>query len=583
MPQTCLGVDTSLRGRRWTMRCEDATVEDYARATGLPRVEAAIIAGRGIEAEHVQTFLSPTLRETLPDPSTLQDADKAAQRILDGIQRGENIWIFSDYDVDGGTSAAQLIRWGRAIGYAFKLYIPDRVKEGYGPSEAAFEALKAQGADLVVTLDCGAAAHGALEAAHAMDLPIIVVDHHLMTDNPPPAFAIMNPNRADDTSGLEHLAAAGVTFMLVVALNRLAKAAGLTPEIDLKTLLGLTALGTVCDVVPLTGVNRTFVRQGLKVLSNTNHVGVKALADIAKAETPFTAYHCGFVLGPRINAGGRIGRADMGAELLATENAQLAYAHAAELDRVNQERRALQSSMLDEALAEAEKQIGQAVIIVSMEGWHPGIIGIVAGRLKDRFDTPSIVIGVDDDGQAKGSGRSIKGVNLGEAISAAKEAGLLQSGGGHAMAGGLSMDADKILAFTDFINDLIADEVETARANQSTNVDALLSPSAANMELVEAIERIGPFGAGHPQPCFAFADMRLTYAQRLKGSHVRVSFEDRSGQVLSGICFGADEKGLADSLLAPNRGNFHIIGQIKSNHWKGRTRVDFHLLDMAPA
>ena len=319
------------------------------------------------------------------------------------------------------------------------------------------------------------------------------------------------------------------------------------------------------------------------MLSNTNHVGVKALADIAKAETPFTAYHCGFVLGPRINAGGRIGRADMGAELLATENAQLAYAHAAELDRVNQERRALQSSMLDEALAEAEKQIGQAVIIVSMEGWHPGIIGIVAGRLKDRFDTPSIVIGVDDDGQAKGSGRSIKGVNLGEAISAAKEAGLLQSGGGHAMAGGLSMDADKILAFTDFINDLIADEVETARANQSTNVDALLSPSAANMELVEAIERIGPFGAGHPQPCFAFADMRLTYAQRLKGSHVRVSFEDRSGQVLSGICFGADEKGLADSLLAPNRGNFHIIGQIKPNHWKGRTRVDFHLLDMAPA
>jgi len=425
MPQTCLGVDTSLRGRRWTMRCDDTASEDYARATGLPRVEAAIIAGRGIDADHVQTFLSPTLRETLPDPSTLQDADKAAQRILDGIQRGENIWIFSDYDVDGGTSAAQLIRWGRAIGYEFKLYIPDRVKEGYGPSKAAFEALKAQGADLVVTLDCGAAAHGALEAAHAMELPIIVVDHHLMTDSPPPAFAIMNPNRADDTSGLEHLAAAGVTFMLVVALNRLAKAAGLTPKIDLKTLLGLTALGTVCDVVPLTGVNRTFVRQGLKVLSNTNHVGVKALADIAKAEAPFTAYHCGFVLGPRINAGGRIGRADMGAELLATENSQLAYAHAAELDRVNQERRTMQSSMLDEALAEAEKQIGQAVIIVSMEGWHPGIIGIVAGRLKDRFDTPSIVIGVDDDGQAKGSGRSIKGVNLGGAISAAKEAGLL--------------------------------------------------------------------------------------------------------------------------------------------------------------
>ena len=582
MPQTCLGVETSIRGRYWTMRCDDKAVEDFARATGLSRVDAAIIAGRGIEAADVQTFLAPTLRETLPDPSTLQDADKAAERILDGIKRGENIWIFSDYDVDGGTSAAQLIRWGRAVGYEFKLYIPDRVKEGYGPSKAAFEALKAQGADLIVTLDCGAAAHGALEAAHDMKLPVIVVDHHLMTDSPPSAFAIMNPNRADDTSGLEHLAAAGVTFLLVVALNRLAKAAGMTPNIDLKSLLGLTALGTVCDVEPLTGVNRTFVRQGLKVLSNTSHIGVRALADVAKSEPPFTAYHCGFVLGPRINAGGRIGRADMGAELLATEDAQLAYAHAAELDRVNAERRAMQASMLDEALAAADKQVGNAVIVVSMEGWHSGIVGIVAGRLKDRFDTPSIVIGIDDEGLAKGSGRSVKGVNLGGAISAAKEAGLVQSGGGHAMAGGLTLAADKIPAFTEFINGRLAEDVATARKNQSTNIDAVLSPAAAKMELIEAIERIGPFGAGHPQPCFAFADMRLNYAERLKGNHVRVSFEDRSGQVLSGICFGADEKGLADSLLAPNRGSFHIIGQLKPNHWKGRTRVDFHLLDMAP-
>ena len=382
------------------------------------------------------------------------------------------------------------------------------------------------------------------------------------------------------------MAAAGVTFMLVVALHRLAKARGLSPDIDLKSLLGLTALGTVCDVVPLTGVNRTFVRQGLKVLANTRHIGVRALADIAKAEAPFTAYHCGFVLGPRINAGGRIGRADMGAELLATEDAQLAYAHAAELDRVNLERRAMQTSMLDEALAEAEKQVGNSVIVVSMEGWHPGIIGIVAGRLKDRFDTPSIVIGVNDTEdnrgrEAKGSGRSIKGVNLGGAISAAKDAGLLLSGGGHAMAGGLSMAAEKIGAFTEFINAYVAEEVAAARANQSTNVDALLSPSAVSIELINAIERIGPFGAGNPQPCFAFADMRLTYAQRLKGNHVRFSFEDRSGQVLSGICFGADEKGLADALLAPNRGSFHIIGQVKPNHWKGRTRVDFHLLDMA--
>ena len=585
MAQTCLTVKRSLRGRHWTMRCEDSAVEDYARAADLPHIEAAIIAGRGIAAKDVKTFLAPTLRETLPDPSRLQDADKAAQRILDGIARQENIWIFSDYDVDGGTSAAQLIRWGRAVGYEFKLYIPDRVKEGYGPSKTAFEALKAQGADLVITLDCGAAAHNALEAAHQIDMPVIVVDHHLMTKTPPPAFAIINPNRIDDNSGLETLAAAGVTFMLIVALHRLAKAAGLSPDIDLKSLLGLTALGTVCDVVPLVGVNRTFVRQGLKVLSHTQHIGVRALADIAKAEPPFTAYHCGFVLGPRLNAGGRIGRADMGAELLSTEDAQLAYAHAAELDRVNLERRAMQTTMQDEALARAEIQAeaGQAVIIVSMDGWHPGIIGIVAGRLKDRFETPAIVIGIDEDGQAKGSGRSIKGVNLGSAIGAAKDAGLLQSGGGHAMAGGLTMQADKISEFTDFINDLLAEDVAEARANQSTHIDAVLSPSAAKMPLIESIERIGPFGAGHPQPCFAFADMRLTYAERLKANHVRFSFEDRGGQILSGICFGADEKGLAEALLAPNRGNFHIIGQLKPNHWKGRSRVDFHLLDMAAA
>ncbi len=583
MAQICLDVTRSIRGRRWTMRCDDKAADDFARAANLPRIEAAILAGRGIAAERVQSFLAPTLRDTLPNPSVLQDSDKAAGRILDGIKRGERIWIFSDYDVDGGTSAAQLIRWGRAIGYEFQLYIPDRVKEGYGPSRAAFESLKAQGADLIVTLDCGAAAHGALEAAHEIDLPVIVVDHHLMDGNPPPAFAIMNPNRVDDSSGLEHLAAAGVTFMLIVALHRLAKAKGMHPDIDLKSLLGLTALGTICDVVPLTGVNRTFVRQGLKVLTHTDHVGIKALADIAKAEPPFTAYHCGFVLGPRINAGGRIGRADMGAELLATENAQIAYAHAAELDRVNAERRAMQANMLDEAMTEAEKQRGQAVIIVSMDGWHPGIIGIVAGRLKDRFDTPAIVIGIDEDGEAKGSGRSIRRVNLGGAISAAKAAGLLKSGGGHAMAGGLTMEANKLSDFAGFINDYLSEDVAQARANQSTYIDALLSPMAANMDLLEMIDRIGPFGAGHPQPCFAFADMRLNYAERLKGNHVRFSFEDRAGQVLSGICFGADEKGLSDGLLAPNRGHFHIIGQLKPNHWQGRTRIDFHLTDMSPA
>lgn len=582
MAQICLGVETSLRGRCWHMRYDEGALEAFIQKTDIPRLEAALMAGRGIAAQEAAQFLNPTLRETLPDPSTLQDADKAAARILEGIQQGQTIWIFSDYDVDGGSSAAQLMRWGRGLDYDFDLYIPDRVKEGYGPTESAFKALKAKGADLVITLDCGAAAHGALEAASEMDLQVIVVDHHLMTGAPPPAYAIINPNRADDTSGLEHLAAAGVTFMLLVAMQRLAKAQGLQPKTDLKSLLGLTALGTICDVVPLRGVNRTFVRQGLKVLSHSDHVGVRALADVAKAEPPFTTYHCGFVLGPRINAGGRIGRADMGAELLATEDAQLAYANAAELDRVNLERRAMQASMLVEAIEAAEEQKDKSIIIVSMEGWHAGIIGIVAGRLKDRFDMPAIVIGIDDEGQGKGSGRSIKGVNLGAAISAAKNAGIIMNGGGHEMAAGLSLDASKVEDFRAFITNHVALDVAAARANQASHIDAVISVSAVKPALLEAIDRIGPYGAGHPQPCFAFADMLLTYAQRQKGGHVRFAFEDRNSQVLSGICFGADEKGLADALLSPNRGRFHINGQIKPNHWQGRTRIDFHLADICP-
>ncbi|WP_409433917.1 single-stranded-DNA-specific exonuclease RecJ [Litorimonas sp. RW-G-Af-16] len=563
------------------MRCEDDALEAFVTETNLPRLDAALLCGRGVSAENAETFLSPKLRSSLPDPSVMQDVDKAAARILDGIATQEKIWIFSDYDVDGGTSAAQMIRWGRAIGYEFKLYIPDRIKEGYGPTEEAFQSLKDQGADLVITMDCGAAAYEALHHAAEIDLSVIVVDHHLMHTDMPPAFAIVNPNRQDDSSGLGHLAAAGVTFMLIVALNRLAKARGLSVSFDLRNLLGLTALGTICDVVPLTGVNRTFVRQGLKVLSRNDIVGIEALADVADAKPPYSTYHAGFVLGPRLNAGGRIGRADMGAELLSTENAQTAYAHAAELDRVNAERRAMQDKILTEALEMGEAKKNHSVIIVAMEDWHAGIIGIVAGRLKDRFGKPTIVIGIDQFGQGKGSGRSIKGVNLGGAISAAKEAGLLVSGGGHEMAGGLSIEPDKLEDFEAFMLNALSDDVALATANPSRSIDAIISVSAVNLDMLDTIERIGPYGSGNPQPVFALADLRLSYAQRLKGNHVRFSFTDRAGQVLSGICFRADESGLADALLDPNPASYHVIGQIRENLWKGRRKVDFHLIDMA--
>ena len=580
-----LDVDKSCRGLRWQARCADeAAITALEQSKGLDNLTAKLLAGRGISPELAGGFLSPTLKGSLPDPSTLQDMDKATALIIDAVKAKQKITIFADYDVDGGSSAAQLIKWGRGCGIEIGLYVPDRIKEGYGPTIEAFQQLKDEGNDLVITVDCGAAAEEALRAAANLDLPIIVIDHHLMHGALPPCAALVNPNREDDSSGLGHLAAAGVSFMLLVALDREWRRRGEVSQVKLLDLLGLTALGTVCDVVPLTGVNRAFVAQGLKVLSRNQNIGIKALADIANAAPPYGAYHCGFVLGPRINAGGRIGRSDMGAELLSTENAQTAYAHAAELDRVNKDRRALQDRIQVEAL-EAAQKIAEtdAVIIVAMEGWHAGVIGIVAGRLKDRFDKPSIVIGIDDNGLCKGSGRSLSGVNLGEAISRAKDAGLLLSGGGHAMAGGLSLEVNKLDAFRQFMNEELGADVAQARANLSLKIDALIAPTMASMATIETIDHVGPYGAGNPQPIFALSDMRISYAERVRGGHVRCAFENGSGDRISGICFRADETGLADVLLDSNSPKVHIAGRLKADNWKGRSRVDFQLIDMAIA
>ena len=580
-----LDVSRSIRGLRWQSRCDsDQAVDTLVRAKTLDRLTAQLIAGRGIDAELSDEFLSPTLRGSMPNPSEMQDVDKAAGFILDAVQAKQKITVFADYDVDGGTSAAQLIRWGRALGAEIGLYVPDRVKEGYGPTIEAFEQLKTEGNDLVITVDCGAAAHGALKAAAGLSLPIIVIDHHLMHGELPPCLALVNPNREDDTSGLGHLAAAGVTFMMLVALNREARRRGLTGLLDLKELLGLAALGTVCDVVPLTGLNRAIVAQGLKVLSAGDNIGVNALADVAGSAPPYTTYHCGFILGPRINAGGRIGKAEMGAEMLSTENAQIAYGHAAELDRVNTARKALQAQMVNEALEKAHKlSEGNAVIVVDMEGWHPGVIGIVAGRLKDRFDKPAIVIGINEEGIGKGSGRSLKGVNLGDAITQAKEAGLLISGGGHAMAGGLTVEADKIAQLTVFLNNHLAEDIAEARKNLSLKIDALIAAGAATQGLIDKINQVGPYGAGNPQPLFAFSDMRIAYAERVKGGHVRCAFEDASGGRISGICFRADETGLDSVLLEPNAPRVHVVGRLKADSWKGRSRIDLQLVDLAIA
>ena len=581
----CLGVSRSIRGRKWTYRHNPETLESYASETGVPLLKAALLSGRGVEPQAVQTFLSPTLKNSLPNPSDLRDAEKAAKLILDHMAEGKRITLFSDYDVDGGTSAAQLMRWGRAFGYKFGLYVPDRVKEGYGPSAAAFAQLKSESVDLVVTLDCGAAAYGALEHADEIGLPVIVIDHHLMGPTPPPALAIVNPNRQDDNSGQGHLAAAGVTFMLLVALQREARARGNLPNFDLKTLLGLTALGTVCDVVPLRGVNRAIVRQGLKVLSANRNIGIQALADVAGAVPPFTTYHAGFVLGPRINAGGRIGHADMGAELLSTENAQTAYAHAAELDRVNQARRKMQEKILSEALAAAQAQSQEPIIIVAMPDWHPGIIGIVAGRLKDRFRRPSIVIGIDEYASppvAKGSGRSILGVDLGSALAAAKAKGLLISGGGHPMAGGLTISPDQIEPFRAFMAEELSEDVDAALQNDSTKLDFVLSLSAVNDDLVSVIDAVGPYGAGNPQPVFAIPNLTVKFSKRITGDHVRFTLSDSEGATITGVCFRANESELDEVLLSAGSQRFHVVGQLKPNVWQGRSSIDLHLQDIAP-
>lgn len=575
-----LGVEQSVLGRKWVARADEAAIEAVQQNSGLDRTRSALLAGRNIAGSEAQAFLNPRLKTDLPDPSSLTDMDEAASYILDAIQADQAVTLFSDYDVDGGTSAAQMIRWGRGVGYEFGLHVPDRVRDGYGPSRQAFEKLKSEGAELVITLDCGAAAHEALHAAAEIDLPVVVIDHHLM-DGLPPAKAIVNPNRPDDESGLGHLAAAGVTFMLIVALNREAKQRGLNPSLDIRELLALTALGTVCDVVPMVGLNRTFVRQGLTVMGRQKIAGLNALAAVSEAEPPYSSYHAGFVLGPRINAGGRIGQSEMGADLLSTDDLALAHSHAVTLDRLNRERRDMQDEMLRIATGQAERQGNRAVIVASMKGWHPGIIGIVAGRLKDKFEKPAIVIAIDENGTAKGSGRSIQGVDLGSAFSKAKQAGLLRSGGGHAMAGGLTLDAAKLAEFTDWIEASLEVDVAVARAEPVSHVDTVLAPSAVDLTLVDIIESIGPYGPRNPSPVFAVSDVRISYAKRLSGGHVRFAVEGRGGDKLSGILFRGDESDLGQSLLESGDKRCHLLGQVRRNRYNGRESADFQLKDLA--
>jgi single-stranded-DNA-specific exonuclease len=584
-----LGVERSLTGRRWrTREAELGLVEAFRRRFQLPEIAARLLAARGLTLEDAPNFLEPTLKNLFPDPSSFADMDEAARVIEDAIVSGRSCAVLADYDVDGGSSAAQLVRYFRARGRELKIYVPDRMKEGYGPSVLAFERLKQQGVQLVITVDCGAAAEGPLNAAAELGLDVIVLDHHLMAGPPPKARAVVNPNRLDCQSGQGHLTAAGVVLVTMAAINREARRRGSIGSNnlpDLMQMLDLSAIGTVCDVAPLTGFNRAIVAQGLRVLRNGKNIGLAALAANAGRPNSATVYDFGFILGPRINAGGRVGDASLATRLLSTEDPEEARELAATLEALNAERRQREAEMLAEAetaaLAEAETR---AVVIVGSYLWHPGVIGIAAGRLKDRLMKPTIVLGgVSEHEPAKGSGRSTPGVNLGGAVAAAKQAGLLISGGGHAMAAGLTVEWDKVEALKDFLSEQLSGEITAAAGEaRALSVDASAAIGALDLSLIDALDRIGPYGQGHPEPLFALPDVRVSFSKLVKDEHVRFTLEDARGSRIGGIAFRAMKNGLGEALLK-REAVFHAAVRVKKNEWNGNVRVEAEIVDMAVA
>ncbi|MGY6533533.1 single-stranded-DNA-specific exonuclease RecJ [Glycocaulis sp.] len=582
------GVERSVTGKAWALsEAPDGLAAEIARVTGCHDAVARLLAARGLDASSAPGFLQPRLRDSFPDPSSFLGMDEAARVVWDAMQAGTRIAVFADYDVDGATSGAQLVRWLRHLGHDPLTYVPDRIEEGYGPSAGAFASLKAAGAGLVITVDCGAAAYTAIESASGMGLPVVVIDHHLMSGKPPPAAALVNPNQPGDTSGCGHMAAAGVTLVLLAALNREGRARNAFngDEPDLVAMTDLAALGTICDVVPLTGPNRAIVTQGLKVMSGWHKAGLAALAEVAGLSGAATPYHAGFLIGPRINAGGRVGRAGLGLELMATEDRALAHQLAGELDRLNAERKAIEQDVLDAAMAQIESgeiAADSPVIIAAGEGWHPGVIGIAAGRIKERFNRPTIVIGTEN-GTGKGSGRSCTGVNLGEAIAAAREAGLLIAGGGHAMAAGLTVESGRIDALRAFLEERLAPEWEAAHEARTLRLDAVAHPAAVDFAFGDALKAAAPFGTGNPEPRFAFSSLRVAFVKEVGTGHLRFTLEDRGGAQLSGIAFRALGSPLGEALTASRDRLWHAAGKVKAEDNRFGRKAELHLEDLAAA
>ena len=587
-----LGVDRSLRGRPWVSRLDmagEARALAIAQLCGHGDLLSRLLAGRGVEPDTADAYLAPAVRDLMPDPSSLNDMDRAVARFAMAIAAGTTIAIFGDYDVDGAASAALLADYLTACGVPHMIHIPDRIFEGYGPNIEAIRSLAGRGAGLLVTVDCGTTSHAALAEARALGLDPIVLDHHQAPELLPEAI-VVNPNRLDDLSGLGQLCAAGVVFMTLVAVQRTLRARGFfadRPMPDLLATLDLVALATVADVAPLTGLNRAFVKKGLAVMHARSRPGLRALFDIAGADGPASTYHLGYLVGPRINAGGRIGDAALGARLLTLTDEDEATAIAGTLDRLNRERQAMEATALDVAEAEALAQVGlddqgAAVIVVGGLDWHPGIVGIIAGRLREKFGRPSFAVALHAGG-GTGSGRSILGVDLGRGVRAAVEAGVLVKGGGHAMAAGVTLGQGGLAAFRDFIAAHLDAAAREARAEEALAIDATLTAAGATPDLIVDLERAGPYGAGSPEPVFVLPSHRIVDVAPVGTGHVRFRAQAGDGACIDGIAFRVADEPIGKALLDARGTAMHLAGTLTLDRYGGRERVRVRLVDAAPA
>ena len=592
VPRAFLGVEHSVLGQRWDARLDQAGLNRalaISQLHGLPDLVARVLAGRGVGVDEAVEFLDPTIRRLMPDPSTLTDCETAARRIIAAIERRERVAIFGDYDVDGACSSALMKRFLDHFDVESEIYIPDRIFEGYGPNPAAIDQLIERGAGLIVTVDCGSTSGGALERAAERGIDVVVIDHHQMGVDIPPCHALVNPNRQDDLSGQGHLCAAGVVFMVLVAAARQLREARhpAAATLDLLGQLDLVALATVCDVVPLKGLNRAFVVKGLLAARALANPGLAALFKVAGLAGPVTPYHLGFLIGPRINAGGRIGDAALGSRLLTLDDPALADEGAMRLDQLNRERQAMEAVMLEEAEAEARAEYGEGddagVIVTARDNWHPGIVGLLAARLKERFKRPAFAIAFDPNGKGAGSGRSIAGLDLGKIVRAAVDEGILVKGGGHAMAAGLTVDRANLGRLRSFLDERARETVSTLVAAHRLKIDGALGASGATFGLIDQLEQAGPYGSAHPQPVFALPAHRIRDSRLVGANHVRATFESMDGARIDGIAFKAADTALGDMLMKGRGANVHVAGTLSSDFWQGSRRIQLRILDAAKA